>query len=330
MKFSTTTHPTILVTGGAGFVGSHAAKMLALEGYRPVVFDNLSMGNRQTILDAPFIQGDLSNTKDLDSVFKNFHIQAIMHFAAFIDVGESVANPAKYYINNVINTINLLEAMRRHDVKTLIFSSSAAIFGLPLHEKIDENHPCNPINPYGQSKLFVEKILQDYDAAYGIKSSCLRYFNAAGGDPEGKIKNYKRKETNLIPLILQSLKQPPENFITIFGTDYPTPDGTCIRDYIHIEDLGAAHILALKKLFADHRSSQYNLGNEQGFSVRQVITAVERVTNLKVNFINGPRRSGDPAVLVANAQKARKELGWTPQFSDLDTMIAHAWKAQQL
>lgn len=316
----------ILVVGGAGFIGSHVTKMLASRGYLPLVFDNLSSGHEKNILNASFIKGDLANPDDLEHVFTQYLISGVMHFAALIDVGESIQNPAKYYHNNVVNTLNLLDAMLKHNVKTFIFSSSAAIFGTPIQPSIDENHPCCPINPYGETKLIVEKILRDYDSAYGLKSSCLRYFNAAGGDSQGKIKNYKQKESNLIPLILRNLKG-FERKIIINGTNYPTPDGTCIRDYIHVEDLASAHILAIEKLFKEGCSTHYNLGNGNGFSIREVIHSTEKVTGLKVNAAEGPPRPGDPPALIANSQKAKKELGWDPQYSDLDTMITHAWQA---
>ena len=225
-------------------------------------------------------------------------------------MGESVADPAKYYFNNVVNSLNLLEMMRRYHISPIIFSSSAAIFGLPQQDNLSENHPCSPINPYGKSKYMIEQVLKDYDLAYGVKFSCLRYFNAAGGDPEVLIKNVKKKESNLIPLILRHLKIQSKDPFTIFGHDYSTPDGTCIRDYIHVEDLGSAHILAMEKLFKDQNSSYYNLGNGHGFSVREVISAADSVTGLKLNVIEGKRRLGDPPRLVANSEKAKRELGW--------------------
>lgn len=318
--------PNILVIGGAGFIGAHITKMLSLEGYHPIVFDNLSLGNRNAVTCGTFILGDLANPQDLEAVFSSYPITAVMHFAALIDVGESVIDPVKYYVHNVSYTLNLIEAMRKFDVKTLIFSSSAAIFGHPDQVPIKENHPCRPISPYGQTKLIVENILNDCDRAYGIKSSCLRYFNAAGGDPKGEIKNYKNKETNLIPLVLRSLKD-PKKAITIYGTDYPLGDGTCVRDYIHLEDLGFAHLLALKKLLSEKVSANYNLGNGNGFSVREVISAAEKATGLRVNAIEGPRRAGDPPILVADSTKAFSELGWKPAYPDINEMVAHAWQA---
>lgn len=319
--------PNILVVGGAGFIGSHVSNMLSREGYRPIIFDNLSTGKIEAVAQHTFVQGDLANPQDLDHVFKTYPITAVMHFAAFIAVGESSTDPLKYYLNNVAYTLNLLEAMRKHKVQTIIFSSSAAIFGNPTIVPMPENHPCQPISPYGQTKLMVEKILEDCDKAYGIKSSCLRYFNAAGGDPSGEMKNYHKNESNLIPLVLRSLKDPSKP-LTIYGTDYPTLDGTCVRDYIHLEDLGSAHILAMKRLLQGGDSTNYNLGNGKGFSVKEVISAVEDQVGHKINIIEGPRRPGDPPVLIADTLKARKELGWIPAYPNLKEIIAHALQAR--
>lgn len=317
---------TILVVGGAGFIGSHINKMLHQAGYQTIVLDNLSIGNQKAVTRGIFIEGDIADTKLLNELFNQYPIDAVMHFAAFIDVGESIHEPYKYYLNNVANTINLLEQMRHHDVKTCIFSSTAAVFGIPQTLPVSEEHPCLPINPYGASKLMVERILKDFDQAYGIKSSSLRYFNAAGGDPEKEVKNFKKRESNLIPLILRSLKNggPP---IKIFGTDYPTSDGTCIRDYIHILDLGQAHIKAMERLWKGEPSASFNLGNGNGFSVREVIRAIEKVTGMQVPFIEGIRRAGDPPILVADAKKAKKILDWRPNYPELEQMIQHAWDA---
>lgn len=317
---------SILVVGGAGYIGAHVNKMLDQAGYQTVVFDNLSTGCREAVTHGTFVQGDMADTKALDALFHSQRFDAVMHFAALIDVGESIVEPAKYYINNVSNTLNLLEAMRRHKVNKFVFSSTAAVYGIPHQQRIDENHPCQPINPYGKSKWMVEQMLRDLDQAYGLKSCSLRYFNAAGGDPEGEIKNYKSKESNLIPIALRSLLN-PTGTLTIFGTDYATPDGTCIRDYIHVSDLGNAHILALEHLLREKPSAYYNLGNGQGFSVREVLGAVERVTGKILNVVEGARRPGDPPVLVADARKAMHELGWQPRYASLDTMVKHAWQA---
>ncbi|MBA3816866.1 MAG: UDP-glucose 4-epimerase GalE [Parachlamydiaceae bacterium] len=324
MKYS---NSSILVVGGAGFIGLHVNKMLNAHGYNTVIFDDLSQGNRQAIKWGIFSEGSLNYKENIEKVFSENSIQAVMHFAALTDVGESVNDPAKYYTQNVVNTLNLLEVMRLHEVKTIVFSSSAAIFGIPHSPHIDETHACVPINPYGKSKLIIETILSDYDVAYGLKSSSLRYFNAAGGDPDGEIKNYKHKENNLIPIILRSLLNSKSSPVTIFGTDYPTADGTCIRDYIHVNDLASAHILAMEYLLKENHSSHYNLGNGNGFSVWEVINSVERVTGKKVNVIEGARRPGDPPILVADSQKAMRELGWYGKYTELDTMVAHAWKA---
>ena len=316
----------ILVVGGAGFIGSHVVKMLDQAGYQPIILDNLSTGSINAVTRGIFIQGDMADKDVLDKIFQSHAISAVMHFAALTDVGESITDPQKYYFNNVVTTVNLLCAMIKYQVKVFIFSSSAAIFGLPLEEYISENHPCRPINPYGKSKLMVEEILQDYDRSYGLRFCCLRYFNAAGGDPDNEIKNYKKKENNLIPVILRSLKF-GDGAVTIFGNDYPTPDGTCIRDYIHVSDLGAAHLRALEQLFERKQSCCFNLGNGRGFSVREVIRVAEQVTNKKLRIIEGPRREGDPPVLLANGAHAKQTLRWEPQYSDLSTMVKHAWQA---
>jgi UDP-glucose 4-epimerase len=316
---------TILVVGGAGYIGSHVNKMLHNEGFNTIVFDNLSRGNKDAVVRGIVVEGDTSSKSDLDAVFSQYDIDAVMHFAAYTSVGESVYDPSKYYKNNTVNTIKLLDAMVRHDVKTFIFSSTAAIFGTPEMVPVCESHPSAPINPYGVSKLMVEKILADYDVAYDLKSCCLRYFNAAGGDPDGEIRYFDRVETNIIPIVLKSLLS--NTPVTIFGTDYDTPDGTCIRDYIHVCDLGAAHINALRYCREENTSSAYNLGNGNGFSVREVIEAVERVTKKKIEVIEGDRRAGDPARLIADSSKARSELGWEPKYSSLDAMISHAWQA---
>lgn len=315
----------VLVIGGAGFIGSYINKMLNQAGYQTVVLDNLSQGNRLAVRYGTFIEGDIGDSQALQQIFTTYSIDAVMHFAAFIDVGESVAQPAKYYDNNVCKTLNLLRMMVHYHIPYFIFSSTAAIFGNPLLPRLTEDHPCHPINPYGRTKWMVEKILQDFEVAYGMKSCCLRYFNAAGGDPQGEIKNYQTQVTNLIPRALRSVKT--GEALTIFGTDYETPDGTCIRDYVHIADLGKAHLLGLEKLLSGSASLTYNLGNGQGYSVKEVIQAVKQVTGHQVLVKEGPRRPGDPAILLADATKIQRELAWSPHYPHLETMIEHAWKA---
>jgi UDP-glucose 4-epimerase len=318
----------VLVVGGAGFIGSYINEMLYQQGYQTLVFDNLSKGDRRAIHHGIFIPGDLSNKELLDKIFTTYPIMAVMHFAASTSVKESIENPLKYYINNVANTLNLLEAMLQHNVKKIIFSSSAAIFGMTEVEEIREEQIPQPINPYGRTKLIGEMILQDLNAADSLAYISLRYFNVAGGNPNGKYKNYEKNPRNLIPIILKSLKNSDAS-VEIFGTDYPTPDGTCIRDYIHVEDIGTAHIKALELLMSGHPSSSYNLGNGQGFSVKEVIAAVERITGYKIRIIERPRREGDSARIIANSDKARHELKWQPKYSSLDTIIQHAWNAMQ-
>lgn len=320
------TRGLVLVLGGAGFIGSHVNKLLNQSGYETLILDNLSSGSKETVLYGKFIEGDLSNTDLLEQVFSEYPIRAVMHFAAFIDVGESVIDPLKYYTNNVVNTLEVLRMMIRHNVLHFIFSSSAAIFGLPETERIAEDHPQLPINPYGRTKSMVEALLKDFDAAYGLKSSCLRYFNAAGGDPEREIKNFKKRESNLIPVVLRSLTR-GDRRVSIFGTDYPTADGTCIRDYIHVWDLARAHLLAMEQLFSSGYSSYYNLGNGSGYSVKQVIEAAEKVSGIHPSLVFAPRRSGDPHILLADSRKAERELGWRPAYPDLETIVADALAA---
>lgn len=318
----------VLLVGGAGFIGSYVNEMLYQNGYQTLVLDNLSNGDRRAIQHGVFIQGDLSDKELLDKIFTNYPIMIVMHFAASKSVKESIENPLKYYINNVSNTLNLLEAMLQHNVKKIIFSSSAAIFGMTEVEEIGEEQISQPINPYGRSKLMGEMILQDLNIADSLCYISLRYFNVAGADPNGKYKSYEKNPLNLIPIILNNLKNSDAS-VRIFGTDYPTPDGTCIRDYIHVEDIGAAHIAALQRLMSGCPSSSYNLGNGQGFSVKEVIAAVERVTGHKIRIIECPRREGDSARIVANSDKARNELNWQPKYTSLDVIIQHAWNVMQ-
>lgn len=318
----------VLVVGGAGYIGSHMVKMLAGAGHQVVTFDNLSSGHRDAVLAGDFVQGDLASRQDLKRVFDDYQPEAVMHFASFIQVGESVRRPDMYYENNVTNTLNLLNEMLAHNVKQFIFSSTAAVFGEPDYVPIDEAHPNRPLNPYGRSKWMVEQILADYDKAFDLKSVCLRYFNAAGADPEGQLGERHDPETHLIPLILQAASGRRDH-IQVFGRDYDTPDGTCIRDYIHIVDLCSAHLAALEYLNRGGNSDRFNLGNGAGFSVQQVIDAVEQVSGHSVEVVNGPRREGDPARLVADAQRARDILGWRPRYTDLQTIVAHAWQWEQ-
>ncbi|NYE60148.1 UDP-glucose 4-epimerase [Duganella sp. 1224] len=320
--------PYVLVVGGAGYIGSHMVKRLQDAGYTPIVLDNLSQGRRGAVGPAQLIVGELGDSSVLDVIFQAWPIAAVMHFASFIQVGESVAQPATYYENNVSNTVALLQAMVRHQVPRFIFSSTAAIFGNPDYVPIDEQHPKAPINPYGQSKLMVEKILSDFDAAYGLRSCCLRYFNAAGADPDGDLGECHEPETHLIPLVLQAAAG-RRTSITVFGGDYDTPDGTCIRDYIHVNDLADAHLLALEALLSGAGSMRFNLGNGAGYSINEVIEAARRVTERPITVVDGPRRAGDPARLVADPTQARETLGWTPRYADLDTIIRHAWAWEQ-
>lgn len=320
----------ILIIGGAGYIGSHMAKQLANNGHRVTILDNLSTGYKHLAKYGELVVGDLADTNLLENLFTRNTFSGVMHFAASSLVGESMVEPAKYYRNNVANTLNLLDVMVRHGVKNFIFSSTAATFGEPEYTPIDEQHPQNPINPYGASKLMVERILQDYASAYDLNSVCLRYFNACGADPAGELGECHEPETHLIPLILQAASG-RRKAITVFGRDYPTEDGTCVRDYIHIEDLCTAHGLALDVLIAGKQqgAQAYNLGNGQGFSVQQVIdTAIKVVTTDGCSLVieEGERRAGDPAVLVADAARVKTELGWQPQYADLNTIIHHAWQ----
>lgn len=314
----------VLVIGGAGYIGSHMVKRLGQQGCSVTILDDLSSGHRDAVLCGDFVLGNFGDRAVLDAVLSK-GCDAVMHFASFIQVGESVQHPDKYYRNNVSYTLGLLDAMRAHGVDKFIFSSTAATFGEPQDTPIDERHPQQPINPYGRTKLMVEHALADYDRAYGFKSVCLRYFNAAGADPESQLGERHDPETHLIPLVLQAASGRRSN-ISVFGRDYDTPDGTCIRDYIHIQDLCSAHWLALESLMNGEDSQSYNLGNGNGFSVQEVIDTAEQVTGRKIPVVDGPRRDGDPARLVADSRLAREKLGWQPQYADLSTIIEHAWK----
>jgi UDP-glucose 4-epimerase len=317
---------TILVVGGAGYIGAHIVKMLITAGYQVVTLDNLSRGHRNAVVgQGDFVFGDIADRTGLDRLFTGYKFDAVMHFAGFFKVGESMINPSLYYQNNTAATLNLLDAMVAHQVKLFIFSSSATIFGEPNYLPIDEQHPKRPINPYGWSKWMVEQILADYDRAYGLRSICLRYFNAAGADPEGQQGGYHTDETCLIPLVLQAASGRRET-VTVFGEDYDTPDGTCIRDYIHIEDLCQAHLLALEQLLNGAESAAYNLGNGTGFSVKQVIDVAEEVVKKPIPVTIGERRPGDPIRLVADSKLAQTRLGWQPKYAQLETIINHAWR----
>jgi UDP-glucose 4-epimerase len=315
----------ILVTGGAGYVGSHVVEELLKTGqHKVVVLDNLQKGHRESLLGGEFIEGDLADTNLLDEIFTKYGIEAVVHMAADSLVGESVEHPDKYFNNNVTNGLNLLNAMVRHDARYIVFSSTAAVYGEPIETPITEDHPQVPTNPYGESKLFFEKIMARYDKAYGLKHISLRYFNAAGASPSGAIGEDHRPESHLIPIIIQVALGIRDKVI-IFGTDYDTPDGTCVRDYIHVTDLATAHVLALDALADGAESNVYNLGNGEGFSVREVIDMVEKVVGKPIARSEGARRAGDPAVLVASSHRIMKELGWQPKYHDLETIVQTAW-----
>lgn len=315
----------ILIVGGAGYIGSYMCKYLAKNGYHPIVLDNLVYGHRLAVKWGPFIEGSMADAKLLDRIFTEYPVAAVMHFAAFCYVGESVEDPGKYYQNNVAATITLLEAMLENNIHHFIFSSSCAVYGEPVEIPITEQHPYNPINPYGRSKLMVEKILEDFRAAYGLEYVALRYFNAAGADPEGEIGEEHDPETHLIPLVLKTALGQRET-INIFGNDYATKDGTCIRDYIHIDDLAQAHLLALDRLLNGLPGGKYNLGNGNGYSVKEVIAVARDITSKQIPAKIVERRPGDPAVLIGSSEKAFKELGWKPQFADLNAIVATAWQ----
>ena len=314
----------ILVTGGAGYIGSHTCKALSEAGCQPIVFDNLIYGHEWAVKWGPLEVGDILDATALDAVFEKYRPSAVMHFAAYAYVGESVSDPEKYYNNNVGGTLALLNAMRRHGVDKLIFSSSCATYGAPQRLPITEEHPQMPINPYGQSKLMVEQILQDFDRAYGMRSISLRYFNAAGADPEGLIGEDHDPETHLIPIALDVARN-RRALINIFGDDYDTQDGTCIRDYVHVSDLADAHVLALQALQRGEPTGAYNLGNGSGFSVREVIGAVEKVAGKRIETRVLPRRNGDPDVLLADSSLVRRSLGWSPKIIKLEEIISTAW-----
>ncbi len=315
---------TILVTGGAGYIGSHVVKELLLQGHRPIVFDNLQTGHRKAITDAPLIEGDLSDQERTAEIFQANSIDAVIHFAGDCLVGESVQNPAKYFNNNVKSGLKLIEILEQFNVRKFVFSSSAAVYGEPKEVPISEEHPCAPTNPYGETKWIFEKILQAFSDAGQLDFISLRYFNAAGADPEAGLGEDHSPETHLIPLVVKSALD--GSSVPVYGTDYDTPDGTCIRDYIHVIDLARAHILALQKLEKGEKSAIYNLGNGNGYSVREVIKTVKKVTGRNVVSVDSPRRPGDPARLVASSEKMRKELAWNPEYPDLEMIVKTAWE----
>ena len=315
---------TILVTGGAGYIGSHLVKELIQKGHQPIVFDNLQTGHRIATDRALFIEGNLSDQKKLSETFRANSIDAVMHFAADCLVGESVQNPLKYFNNNVRNGLKLIEITEQFNVRKFVFSSSAAVYGEPKEVPISEEHPCAPTNPYGETKWIFERILQAFHDAGKLDFVSLRYFNAAGADPEGELGEDHSPETHLIPLLIKSALD--GSSVPVYGTDYETPDGTCIRDYIHVTDLARAHILALQRLDREQKSAIYNLGNGNGYSVREVIETVKKVIGRNVLSVDSPRRPGDPARLVASSEKIRKQLGWNPEYPDLETIVQTAWE----
>jgi UDP-glucose-4-epimerase GalE len=315
----------VLVTGGAGYVGSHTVKAMAGAGIEPVVFDNFSAGHRWAARSGSVVEGDLEDPGQVRKALVEHKVEAVVHFAASIAVGESVSNPQKYFWNNVVNTLKLLDTMLERGVKTIVFSSSAAVYGNPQTVPIPEDHPLQPTSPYGETKLMMERILRWYGEAYGFRWAALRYFNAAGADSDGELGEDHDPETHLIPLVIQAaLGRLPS--VQIFGSDYDTPDGTAVRDYIHVTDLAEAHVRALEHLTNGKESGPLNLGTGKGHSVREIIAAVERVSKVRVPASEAPRRAGDPPVLVADATRAARLLNWKPQFSQLDSIVEGAWK----
>ncbi|MEH2561991.1 UDP-glucose 4-epimerase GalE [Bradyrhizobium sp. AZCC 2289] len=321
--------PAILVTGGAGYIGAHCCKALSEAGFVPVCFDNLSTGHRDFVKWGPFVEGDVGDTKRLTDAIAAHQVVAVMHFAAFSQVGESVGDPQKYYLNNVCGTLSLLKAMLERGCNRLVFSSTGAVYGNAGRDPISEGAAGAVVNPYGASKWMIEQILADYRRAYGMNSFCLRYFNACGAESSGSIGEFRDPETHLIPRAMMALQGHVRDF-AIFGGDYETPDGTAIRDYIHVVDLAAAHVRAVNALLDGSRGGHYNLGTGSGFSVREVLAAIERETGLKVPLVAKPRRAGDPPVLVADPSAAKADLGFVPVCSDLSTIVRSSWMWHQL
>lgn len=319
----------ILVVGGAGYIGSHMVLSLQEAGYEPIVLDNLSRGHRHAVPSAKLIVGDVADQDLLNDLFSTYSFAAVMHFASWIDVAESVAKPLRYYQNNVAATLNLLEVMLQHQVKHFIFSSTAAVYGEPQYSPMDELHPLMPINPYGRSKLMVEEILQDLAKSDGLKFAILRYFNAAGADPKGRLREQHQPETHLIPILLEVASGLREH-IKLNGNDYPTDDGTCIRDYVHVTDICIGHLLTLKSLLKNDSNLIYNIGTGKGYSIKEVLNAARFITGHPIETISTSRRAGDPAILIADHRKIKRELNWQPLYSDLNKMIENAWHASQV
>ena len=317
-----------LVVGGAGYIGSHFSKHLAQNGQMPVVLDNLCSGKADAVKYGPLVVGDVGDAQMLRDVFRIHRIDAVVHFASYIQVAESTSDPAKYYANNVAATLRLLEEMRNANIRRFVFSSSAAVYGSPQTVPMSETHPQWPINPYGRSKFLVEQILDDYARAYGLRYASLRYFNAAGADPDGELGECHKPETHLIPLVLQVASRRREK-VTIYGTDYETRDGTCERDYVHVCDLATAHLAALDYLAADGESGAFNLGSGEGHTVAEVVAAAQHTTGKAIDVEHAARRIGDPARLIADPRKAQAAFGWKTRLSDLDTLLRHAWRWEQ-
>jgi UDP-glucose-4-epimerase GalE len=319
------TNEFVLVTGGAGYIGAHTCKALAMAGYTPVTYDNFVYGHPEAVKWGPLEKGDIEDKNQLERVIQKYQPSAAMHFAAYAYVGESVDKPAKYYRNNTAGTLSLLESMIKYKINKIIFSSTCATYGMPENIPITEDHPQKPINPYGRSKLMIEWMLQDFTAAYDMKYVSLRYFNAAGADPQAEIGEDHNPETHLIPLVLDTA-QGRRDHLDIYGTDYDTPDGTCIRDYIHVTDLATAHLLSLEYLIGGGESEAFNLGNNNGFSVREVISTAIKVTGCNIPCLETERRPGDPAVLIGSSEKIKSKLDWQAAYSNLETIIETAWR----
>ena len=323
MKYTIEKSPNILVTGGAGYIGSHTCKALSAAGYTPVTYDNLVSGHLSAVRWGPFEHGDILDRQRLDEVLSRYHPQAIVHFAAFAYVGESVTDPDKYYRNNVAGTLNLLQAAQNRGISKIVYSSSCAIYGTPSSMPINEDAAQHPLSPYGMSKLTAERMLSDFHHAHELNWIALRYFNAAGCDPAGEIGELHAPETHIIPLALQAAVY--NRKLTIFGADYDTPDGTCIRDYVHVSDLASAHVSAVSALQHGRSADAFNLGSGKGYSVREIIETVQAVTGMKIPFDIGPRRKGDPPCLISDATRANRLLGWKPEISDLGSIIRTSW-----